>query len=320
MPTTAARARDTLQVALALVLRDGRVLVKPRAQTLPQGGMWEWPGGKCRAGESITAAAARELHEETGLQAQQLYPLISVPWCYEELSVELHACVVTACSGVPRQPARWVEPAQLVHYPMPMANRGILQALLLPSLYAITPATLPPAVLEPYLAAGLRMVYLRGMPLSAATPLAELCLDYGAVPMLDAGLAAQATQLNAGVQLHHRALLATTTRPQARCVGASCHNIRELEQAARLGADFATLSPVLPASSHPQDGGMGWEVFRRQLATAPIPVYALGGMRVESMRRAWACGAHGIALLSHLWKNPPAVVQQVQAVTRETCR
>lgn len=47
------------------VWRDGKVLLVERAKA-PRG-LWAFPGGHVEPGESLEAAAARELHEETGL-------------------------------------------------------------------------------------------------------------------------------------------------------------------------------------------------------------------------------------------------------------
>lgn len=53
---------------IATVIRDGQVLLVRRANP-PDAGRWGFPGGKIDAGETIEAAAIRELREETGVEA-----------------------------------------------------------------------------------------------------------------------------------------------------------------------------------------------------------------------------------------------------------
>ncbi|WCM25977.1 NUDIX hydrolase [Sphingomonas sp. QA11] len=54
---------------IAAVIRDGQVLLVRRANP-PDAGLWGFPGGKIDHGETIEAAAVRELFEETGIRAE----------------------------------------------------------------------------------------------------------------------------------------------------------------------------------------------------------------------------------------------------------
>ena len=103
---------------------------------------------------------------------------------------------------------------------------------------------------------------------------------------LAVGLHLRAAQLR---ELHERPL------PQGAWVGASCHNAEELELAAKIGADFATLSPVCATASHPGAEPIGWDRFAQLVADARLPVYALGGVGPDDLQRACAAGAQGVA-------------------------
>jgi len=54
---------------LALVVRGDRVLLVQRGRE-PDRGKWGFPGGLIELGETVAAAALRELREETGLAAE----------------------------------------------------------------------------------------------------------------------------------------------------------------------------------------------------------------------------------------------------------
>lgn len=61
-------AAGPVAAVLAVVLRDDHVLLVQRANP-PDAGLWGFPGGKIEVGETLLAAAERELFEETGVAA-----------------------------------------------------------------------------------------------------------------------------------------------------------------------------------------------------------------------------------------------------------
>lgn len=60
------------RVIAAVVSRGDRLLVCQRPREKRYGGLWEFPGGKCEPGESVTAAARRELREELGVEVVEV--------------------------------------------------------------------------------------------------------------------------------------------------------------------------------------------------------------------------------------------------------
>jgi thiamine-phosphate pyrophosphorylase len=106
-----------------------------------------------------------------------------------------------------------------------------------------------------------------------------------------------------GLHLSSERLMQCSRRmvPEFKLLSAACHSEDQLAQAARVGADFVTLSPVLPTASHPGAPTLGWQRFGELLAHAQVPVYALGGMSPSHSEEARAMGAQGIAAISALW-------------------
>jgi len=123
-----------VHVAVGVVLdQAGRVLITRRASNSHQGGLWEFPGGKVEAGESLLVALARELHEELGIAIGRTSPLLEVHHDYGDKCVLLDVHVVWEFSGEARgledQPLQWVVPGKLGLYGFPAANEPIIDAL-----------------------------------------------------------------------------------------------------------------------------------------------------------------------------------------------
>jgi 8-oxo-dGTP diphosphatase len=59
---------NTVLVAAAIVVEDGRVLVSQRKPGTHLAGKWEFPGGKVQPGEDPREAVRRELDEELGIE------------------------------------------------------------------------------------------------------------------------------------------------------------------------------------------------------------------------------------------------------------
>ena len=129
----------------AAVIRDGsgQILIARRADSQHQGGLWEFPGGKVEADESVETALARELHEELGIVVDVARPLIKVRHDYPDKQVLLDVWEVSTCSGEPHgaeaDPLARVLPRNRSGYDFPGANQPSVAAARLPSQSPIYP-------------------------------------------------------------------------------------------------------------------------------------------------------------------------------------
>lgn len=69
--------KKTIEVAAAVIRRDGRVLLSTRPEDKPPAGR-EFPGGKIEPGETLKQAAERELREELGVGVVALDELFRI--------------------------------------------------------------------------------------------------------------------------------------------------------------------------------------------------------------------------------------------------
>ncbi len=93
--------------------------------------------------------------------------------------------------------------------------------------------------------------------------------------------------------------------PPAGLVGRSCHSLVELDRAAALGADYATVSPVFASASKPGYGpALGLHGLAGLADASTLPVFALAGIeepsQVADCRRA---GAHGVAIMGAVMRS-----------------
>jgi 8-oxo-dGTP diphosphatase len=125
-----------LVVACALVDAEGRVLIAERPAGKALAGLWEFPGGKLRAGEGPEACLIRELREELGIivEAPCLAPLTFASHMYEafHLMMPLFICRKWTGFATPLEGQRlaWVRPSKLRDFPMPPADAPLIPALI----------------------------------------------------------------------------------------------------------------------------------------------------------------------------------------------
>ncbi len=184
------------------------------------------------------------------------------------------------------------------------------------SLYLITDRKLLPegcsveTAVEQALKGGLQAVQLREKDFTATTKdllrLAEkmrtLTSRYGARlfinDRLDIALAVEADGLH----------LTTTSMPASAIrratgrnflIGASTHNMTEARLAAAEGVDFITFGPIYDTpSKRPYGKPVGVELLGKVVREIPIPVFALGGIKLERVEEVKRYGCYGVALIS----------------------
>lgn len=86
---------------VAAILRDsrGNVLVACRPAGKSNAGLWEFPGGKVEAGESFSAALAREIKEELGIQVLVGRHVLTHKHAYAHGTIVLHSFEVELIAG-----------------------------------------------------------------------------------------------------------------------------------------------------------------------------------------------------------------------------
>lgn len=286
----------------------GEIFITRRHKNLHQGGLWEFAGGKVEKHETLTQALVRELQEEIGINAINSIPLIQLTHRYEDRIVHLNAFEITRYEGKPKsllgQEFAWVKISDLKNFDFPAANNAILTALSLPSFYAILNDDCSDllANLQHLLNQGVRLIQARLKNLSGekvreffevAYP---LCNEKNALLLVNSGTANFSKMPCDGIHLTSSDLEMCHFRPKnLRWFSASCHSQEQLKHAQKIGVDFVVLSPVLKTQTHLDVQPLGWEKFENFILECNVPVYALGGLEKNDLKKAKLVGAQGIA-------------------------
>ena len=125
---------DLVEVVAALVQDEkGRYLITQRRKGSHLAGLWEFPGGKREADESLEEALRRELAEELSACFAVGQRVQTVRWEYPERTIVIHfyRCRLESGTIEPRedQAMAWVAPERLSDFDFPPADRDLIARL-----------------------------------------------------------------------------------------------------------------------------------------------------------------------------------------------
>jgi thiamine-phosphate pyrophosphorylase len=118
-----------------------------------------------------------------------------------------------------------------------------------------------------------------------------------------------------GVHLGRMSMPAFAVRKLERrlIIGVSTHSAEEAIKARDNGADFITLGPVFQTESKMKYGKpLGLDTLEAVAGELNIPVYGIGGIKLDKVKDTIDCGAEGVALISGIFsaKNVKAATMK----------
>jgi len=179
--------------------------------------------------------------------------------------------------------------------------------------------------IESILEAGVNTIQLREKDLPVrelfdmAVWMRELTREYGAKLIIndrvDVALSVEAD----GVHLGRNGIPADAVRKisgDKLLLGVSAHNLEEAVLAERDGADFITVGPIYETPSKLKYGEpIGIDALRKVKSRISIPVFAIGGIKLDKVNEVREAGADGIAVISAILK-----AENIKKTTEEFLR
>jgi A/G-specific adenine glycosylase len=121
-------------IGVGVIWNDQKqILIDRRRAGGLMGGLWEFPGGKIEAGETIEDCIKREIKEELAIDIEVGDRLITIEHNYSHFSVRLIVHHCRHLAGVPQtvecDEIRWVTLDEIDGFSFPEANSKIIAAL-----------------------------------------------------------------------------------------------------------------------------------------------------------------------------------------------
>ena len=310
-------ARIHVVVGILYNLTKDKVLITKRTGKQFLAGYWEFPGGKVENNEDSFTALRREFFEELGVNLKSAKGLMKISHDYSNKKVLLDVWEIDEWEGIPAslegQEMIWSNKSSLFKYKFPEADKHIIKTLNLPNIYGISDEYYKDysylfSTVRNYFKSGLRIFQLRlqlGANKISKKNIEELHVEAkrNNSTLILNGIASD-VELYAidGIHLKSKELLKYESRPISEdyILGASCHTEAEIEQAEKLCVDYIFISPVFATNSHPNKIPLGWNNFQQLAKQADLPVYALGGMSPDDLKKAKENGAYGVAMISYI--------------------
>jgi A/G-specific adenine glycosylase len=128
-----AKKTPLYNIAIGVVLKNGKVLITQRRNDGLLGGLWEFPGGKIKEKETSNEACIRELKEETGLDVLVHQHLTQVKHAYTHFKIIADVFICEYISGTIALNGpvdyQWITLKQINDYPFPKANHKFIHRL-----------------------------------------------------------------------------------------------------------------------------------------------------------------------------------------------
>jgi len=292
--------KPIVDVAIAILIHRGKILVGWRGEEQHQGGKHEFPGGKVEQGETPEEACRREIYEEVGIGLKNWHQFDYIHHEYDDIIVNLHlfhSYVPDELLNLIHQPWAWYTREQLLHLNFPKANKDIIKRLYWPHLIKIsntlTPVDNSDALLYWRMEDESEQQYIEQLTALDEGQLSNLIINVDVWQQLSPELKKQIKTVHlkqSQLMNLHKGDLEVGVRYIA-----ACHDAVSLKQAEQIGCDAVFISPVQPTATHPEAVALGWERFADLAQNSQIPVFALGGLHPNDLTIAQQHGTYGLA-------------------------
>ena len=123
------RIKPNYNVSIGVIWKNGKILVSKRMPNKLLGGLWEFPGGKVKKGETSKECLAREVLEELDISIKINSFIKTIKHSYSHFSITMDAYHCAMLGGSPRAiqcaSYRWISPLALDTLAFPSSSHKL---------------------------------------------------------------------------------------------------------------------------------------------------------------------------------------------------
>lgn len=131
IPKPKKKSYKKIEAVVGIIKKENMFLIQKRPPNGLLAGLWEFPGGKVKSGETQKQALSREIREELHSEIQAASFLVTVRHSYTNFHVTLHAfeCELEQIPPLNKKVQRWVTLEGIHRYPLPSGSVKIIRYL-----------------------------------------------------------------------------------------------------------------------------------------------------------------------------------------------
>jgi len=120
-------------VTAGLIQIHHKILIAQRRFDDTFGGLWEFPGGKQKAGETLEQCLIREIDEELDIEIRVDQKIMRVSHTYSHAHITLHVFLCSLLKGTPGmkgvQDWRWIKLPEIDRFDFTQADKKVIEKI-----------------------------------------------------------------------------------------------------------------------------------------------------------------------------------------------
>lgn len=125
------KSKPHYNIVVGMIWKGDRFYIQKRSIDSMLAGLWEFPGGRVKQGESLKQVLIRKIKDESGLVPRIGSKIDSIKHSYSHFSISLHCfqCFIDNEKFVIKKKYKWIKPLEIKNFSFPKANHKLFNLI-----------------------------------------------------------------------------------------------------------------------------------------------------------------------------------------------